>query len=160
MLHIEKDIIRFAKYKANLELMPVCLPSSDIEHGSACYTTQMPGFLKRERKISLNLFESEKCSIPKYNIDENDICAGFPTSSGDIQGYQGEINFGAALICFKSNDLTRPILTGISSRKDLSPNKDKPGIYTNIFRIKSLIQGQLGKFLTNWYNLTILFNYV
>ena len=127
--------------------MPVCLPSSDIEHGSACYTTQMPGILKREKKVSLNLFEPEKCSTPKYKIDENDICAGYPTSTGDIQGYQGEINFGAALICFKSNDLTRPILTGIASRKDLSPNKDEPGIYTNIYRIKSSIQAQLGKFM-------------
>ena len=83
--------------------MPLCLPMSDIEHGSACYTTQMPGILKREKKVALNIFESENCSTPKYKIDENDICAGYPTSSGDIQGYQGEINFGAALICFKSN---------------------------------------------------------
>ena len=51
-----------AKNIANLDLMPVCLPSVEIENGSACFTTSMPGFLKREKNIPLNLFKPEQCN--------------------------------------------------------------------------------------------------
>ena len=149
LLYIEKDIIRHAKIYAQLDLMPVCLPSVDIEHGSACFTTRMPGYLKREKKISLNIFSPNKCSKNKDEpLDEYDICAGFPDKTGAYQSYQEEINFGAALFCYKSADSTIPILTGLASRKDLSPKNDKPGIFTNIYKIKSEIQAQLGNFFS------------
>ena len=35
-------------------------------------------------------------------------------------------------------------MTGIASRKDLSPRNNKPGVFTNIYKIKSEIQAQLG----------------
>ena len=80
---------------------------------------------------------------PVFNIE---ICAGLPSSDGHIKGFKGDINFGAALICYNKDDYLqqKPILTGIASRKHWSPNNDSPGIYTNIFKEKKSIQQKLG----------------
>ena len=48
------------------------------------------------------------------------------------------------MICYQQSDPTKPILTGIATRKDLSPSKDSPGVYTDVFKIKNSIQKRLG----------------
>ena len=68
LLHINENIIERAKIIANLDLMPVCLPSVEIEHGSACFTTSMSGYMKREKNIHLNLFKPETCTSERYFI--------------------------------------------------------------------------------------------
>ena len=155
MLYIEKDIISHGKYRFNppVHFMPICLPSmpiSDIidqRDRPGCFTTRMPGDLKSEKTVSLYVFSKDECSKNKdESLDEYDICAGFPDDNGDYQSYQDQINYGAALICYKSNDDKTLILTGIASRKDLSPRNNKPGVFTNIYKIKSEIQKQLSEF--------------
>ena len=84
-----------------------------------------------------------KC-VFRYNVNHFEVCAGFPNSDGTYKAYQGAINFGAALICYQKSDPTKPILTGIATRKDLSPSKDSPGVYTDVFKIKKSIQDRLG----------------
>ena len=80
-------------------------------------------------------------------MTNDEICAGLPSPNGDVKGFKGDIIFGAALICFGKDDIlqTKPILTGIASRKDWSPTHDSPGMYTNIFKIKEFIKQKLGK---------------
>ena len=87
----------------------------------------------------------------RYPVFNNEICAGLQTSNGDIRGFKGDINFGAALICYEKNDFlqNKPILAGIASRKHWSPNHDSPGMYTNIFKVKKSIQKKLGKNYTD-----------
>ena len=79
-------------------------------------------------------------------------------------GFQGDINFGAALICFEKDDRlqTKPILTGIASRKHFSPTHDSPGMYTNIFQIKNAIQKKLGKqqFKKELFDVIVNFSYL
>ena len=119
----------------------------------------MPGFMKREKRVSLNLASSQKCSerfifnfntsincFLRYPVFNNEICAGLQTSNGDIRGFKGDINFGAALICYEKNDFlqNKPILAGIASRKHWSPNHDSPGMYTNIYKEKKSIKKKLG----------------
>ena len=62
LLHINDNIIERAKVIANLRLMPVCLPSVEVEHGSDCFTTSMPGYMQREKNIHLTLFKQDKCN--------------------------------------------------------------------------------------------------
>ena len=87
--------------------------------------------------------------IFRYKVTPYEVCAGFPDSDGTYKAYQGAINFGAALICYQQSDPTKPILTGIATRKDLSPTKDSPGVYTDVFKIKKSIQERLGMFDQN-----------
>ena len=81
----------------------------------------------------------------RYNVNLNEICAGFPNPSGNYKASHANINFGAALICYQKDDTTKPILTGIATRKELSPSMDSPGVYIDVFKIKESIQKQLGK---------------
>ena len=82
------------------------------------------------------------------------------STDGKIKGFKGRINFGSALICYEEDDVlqTKPILTGIASRQFWSPNHDSPGMYTNIFKMKSLIQQKLGNGrLRNHVNYILVF---
>ena len=90
--------------------------------------------------------KSTDYQIYRYEVINNELCAGFLNKDGKVEGSKRSINFGAALICYERDDhlLTKPILTGIASRKHWSPTHDSPGMYTNIFKIKNLIQQKLG----------------
>ena len=59
---MKENIIKIAKHRANLDLMPACLPKVEVQDGARCFTTAMPGFMKREKRVSLNLSSSQKCS--------------------------------------------------------------------------------------------------
>ena len=93
----------------------------------------------------------------RYKVNRYEVCAGFPNSYGTYKAYKGAINFGAALICYQQSDPTKPILTGIATRKDLSPSKDSPGVYTDIFKIKKSIQERLGILVKKVYVVVNLF---
>ena len=161
LIHTNTNIINYAKKMVNVNLMSICLPESEVKslNGNvSCFTSGERKWLNEEywdyRRndpiVPLNLLKPEKCEYT-HLMDETKLCAGIQDhKTGNIKAYKGnlESNYGAALFCYDLKNKT-PVLVGIAAKNHLSPQPNNPGIYTDVFKIKSKIQKQFCKYNDN-----------
>ena len=77
------------------------------------------------------------------DVADDDVCVGKPSKS-KVLGWTKSIP-GGPLICL--NYLGSPVLAGIASRNSKSIKKNSPGIFTNMFKLRRVIELIDAKFL-------------
>ena len=70
------------------------------------------------------------------NVGDDDVCVGKPSKSR-VLGWTKSIP-GGPLICL--NDQGSPVLAGIASRNSKAIEKNSPGIFTNIFKLRKVFE--------------------
>ena len=70
------------------------------------------------------------------DVADDDVCVGKPSKS-KVLAWTKSIP-GGPLICI--NDQGSPVLAGIASRNSKSIQKNSPGIFTNIFKLRRVFE--------------------
>ena len=73
-------------------------------------------------------------SYEEGDIRQDDVCVGSPTKNKRVLA-KSESILGGPLICINN---TTPVFTGIVSRNSKSINEGYPGLFSNIFKLRSV----------------------
>ena len=133
LLELREDVIENGKFN-NVLLKTICLPEEESIAGSKCFTSGINRESNIIDAVPLNLFDHEFCqkqtiySIFGTTLNENQLCAGLPSTSNGILPFVGKYleDFGGPLICLDQTN-QNPIFTGVTSSNSLS-TKRHPGM--------------------------------